>query len=116
VIAVVLAASIVAWVIIVSTETDITTAAVYKDSELIATFELSVITDEFELIVGNPDTGVNTILVRPGEIGVIEASCPDHVCIKTGFISNGIIPVVCLPNRLEIRIISDDGGLDAVVR
>jgi hypothetical protein len=49
----------------------------------------------------------NVIEIKDGEIYMMTADCPDHVCIKTGRLEYGK-PVVCLPNRLVIEF--DDGG------
>ena len=38
-----------------------------------------------------------------------EASCPDKICVDRGWIDNGVIPIVCLPNKLTIEI---RGGVD----
>jgi hypothetical protein len=105
--------SVVAWLVIINAGTENTTAVIYSNGELIDEINLSSVTIEYEIYVAY-NSGLNIILVKHGEIGVIYANCPDHVCIKTGFISGGIIPVVCLPNRLEIRIKGVINELDAV--
>ena len=56
--------------------------------------------------------GENFVLVRDGEICVSQASCPDQVCVNQGFIHDGTVPIVCLPNQLIIEIVGG-GGLDA---
>ncbi len=57
--------------------------------------------------------GTNYITVKDGKIAVTEASCPDRYCMHRGFCDGGS-PIVCLPNRLEIRFLSG-GEVDAVV-
>jgi len=61
--------------------------------------------------------GNNIISVEQGRIRVFAASCPDLICVRQGWVSNGLVPIVCLPNRLVITL--DDGnndkGVDAVV-
>jgi len=59
--------------------------------------------------------GINTLQVRNGEIGMVWASCPDRLCVKTGFVSaNRVFPIICLPNRVEIRIINHKSEIDGV--
>jgi len=82
------------------------TALVFKDGELIYEIDLSRVTATYEI-----DTGGNVVEVRPGEIGVIRADCPDKVCVHTGFV-HGATPIICVPNKLEIRVA--DGGYDAL--
>ena len=59
----------------------------------------------------------NVVLVEPGQISMQSASCPDHLCVKQGTISDGILPIVCLPNHIRISIASDEeGSFDVQVR
>ena len=48
-----------------------------------------------------------------GRIRVESADCPDQVCVDQGWISDGTVPVVCLPNRLVIQIEGGGDGLDS---
>ena len=48
--------------------------------------------------------GINIITVEDGKIAVTEASCPDHYCMKRGFLASGT-DIVCLPNQLVIHFI-----------
>ena len=58
------------------------------------------------------ERGSNTIQVEPGRIRVLEADCPDQVCVRQGWISDEVTPIVCLPHRLVIQV---SGGTDAGV-
>lgn len=49
----------------------------------------------------------NTIHVENGKVSVSDADCPDHICVLHGALEKGN-PIVCLPNRLVIRFISDE--------
>jgi len=90
-----------------------TIAYIYQNGELIETIDLSAVEEAYTFTVEGDDGSYNVIEVRPGEIGIIEASCPDHLCMETGFIHNGTIPVVCLPNALIIEVKSaEDTGSD----
>jgi len=74
-------------------------AEIFKDGELIYEIDLSNVKQPYELAIGG-----NLIEVRDGEIGVIRADCPDKTCVRTGF-TRGVKPIICVPNRLEIRVI-----------
>ena len=78
-------------------------AEIYQDGVLIQTVDLS---RDTEFTITNDAGGYNRIQVRDGAIAVIEASCPDKVCIHQGAISDSAQPIVCLPNKLVIRIAS----------
>lgn len=59
------------------------------------------------------NSGENVITVANGEIRVSAADCPDKVCVRTGAISGGAVPIVCLPHRLEIRVVNGKSDVDA---
>lgn len=54
--------------------------------------------------------GTNVIDIRDGKIAVLEASCPDHICMAMGYCSSGM-PIACLPNGLILSF-SDVPGVD----
>lgn len=57
----------------------------------------------------------NVVKISGGEVSVTEASCKNQVCVKHGSISHTGETIVCLPNRLVVRIIDPEGGgYDAV--
>ncbi|MGL5378692.1 NusG domain II-containing protein [Clostridium sp.] len=57
-----------------------------------------------EIIEVKSKTGVNIIKVSDDKISIVEADCPDKVCMKPGFIHKPGESLVCLPNRLMIQI------------
>ncbi|MBQ2798021.1 MAG: NusG domain II-containing protein [Ruminiclostridium sp.] len=78
-------------------------ACIYSDGKRIRTIKLSP-DDDYTFEVKNKDGKVNTIIVKNGEIGVLSADCPDKICVNTPYISDGLQPVVCVPNHLVIQI------------
>ncbi|WP_300382559.1 NusG domain II-containing protein [Clostridium sp.] len=56
------------------------------------------------------DDGINIIKIKDNKIGIIEADCPDNVCMNPEYIENAGQSLVCLPHKLmiEIKGISDD--------
>lgn len=84
-----------------------TMACIYQNGTLIERINLDTVTSPYELTVTDRDGGENVISVEPGRIRISDANCPDHVCVDTGWISDGVIPIVCLPHQLVIRI---EGG------
>jgi len=48
--------------------------------------------------------GYNLVEIGDGNIRVIEASCPDELDVKQGYISMPGEIIVCLPNRLVVEI------------
>ena len=64
----------------------------------------------------NGESGYNTVLVQQGHVRMMEASCPDQVCVNQGWISDNALPIVCLPNKVIIEIIGGEGDLDVIVQ
>jgi len=96
--------------------TPVAYARIYQDGELTVTVNLTDVPDAY--MFGTTGTyGKNVINVDKGRIRIISADCPDWICVRQGWVSSGLVPIVCLPNRLVI--ILDDGsgniGVDAVV-
>lgn len=86
---------------------------VVRDGEVLYSFDLRTAEDQ-SIRIEYKDS-YNIIEIFEGKIRVSEAGCPDKTCINMGWLKNGA-PVVCLPNRLEIRFAKDSGEVDAVVR
>ena len=91
-----------------------TTVNVFCDGELIESIDLKASPDR-EMIV-EFEGRTNTIEIKDGKIRVIDADCPDHTCIRMGYLENAAMPIVCLPNRLVITFADDASGVDAVTR
>ncbi len=88
-------------------------AEIYVDGKLYRTVSLSADTK----FIVESSYGSNTIRVENGKISVISADCPDKVCVASGAISGGAVPIICLPHRMEIRIVSEaDDGIDTQIR
>lgn len=58
----------------------------------------------------------NVVTVSGGSVSVTEASCKNQVCVKHSAISAAGESIVCLPNRLVVRIEAGQkgGGYDSV--
>lgn len=83
---------------------------VSKDAQVIARLELSE-----DQIYSTPDGG-NTLQIQDGVVSMIEANCPDQLCVHTKPLTNSSGSIVCLPNRLALRIIGkdDEEHIDAI--
>ncbi len=92
-----------------------TLARITVNGDVVREIDLSAVTGEASFVIETGE-GVNTVSVRPGGIRVSDADCPDRVCVKQGWLEGGAIPIVCLPHRLVITLVSGGGedALDAV--
>lgn len=98
-----LAASLAATLLVWSARGEAVTAVVYQNGRQVAVLDLSQVDAPYSFPVEGP-AGVNTVQVEPGRIRVSHADCPDQVCVRQGWISNGLAPIVCLPNKVIIQI------------
>lgn len=103
------AAGTAVWLIMVGLPRTNPTAEIYLGGELLKSVPLS---EECEFTVDCAE-GFNIVTVRGGAVRVTDADCPDKVCVRTGAISGGAVPIVCLPHRLEIRVVNGTDDLDA---
>ena len=76
---------------------------------IIKVIDLAEVESEYSFDITDDEGGTNTVTVRPGEIAVTSANCPDKVCVHMGYIKNSSVPITCLPHKLVITIV-DDGS------
>lgn len=55
---------------------------------------------------------VNVITVRDGRAAITRSNCPGEDCVHSGWVSFPGRSVVCLPNRVELRL-TGSSGVDA---
>lgn len=87
-----------------------TQAEITRQGSVIKTVDLRI---DQSFTIESENGGYNVISVRDGKIGVTEASCPDHYCMKRGFCNSGT-EIVCLPNKISIRFVGQQ-EIDAIV-
>lgn len=86
-------------------------ARILRDGELVEEIALDKVTASYSFALYG-SAGSNTIQVEPGRIRVSAADCPDQVCVEQGYISDGTVPIVCLPHGLVIEIVGGEEPLD----
>lgn len=79
-------------------------ATIMLEKKTVKTIDLSTVTKPYRIRIDTPSGGYNILEVRPNEIEVIEADCPDQCCVHQGIISDGAEPIVCLPHKLVVKI------------
>ena len=80
------------------------TADIYQSGELLTSIDLSAVSQPYIFTVTGENGCTNEIEVRPDQIRIISADCPDKLCVHQGFISDSRLPITCLPNRLVIQL------------
>lgn len=109
--AIVIALAVAVFLCFLPKETPQGYARIYLDGQLIKTVSLQE-DQTFEVT----DRYTNAITVAGGKIAVTASNCPGQDCVHSGSIHNAGRVIVCLPNALEIRVVSADADVDIVVR
>ncbi len=60
--------------------------------------------------------GVTMVQVREGEARIVESPCPDKICVRAGWIRLTGQSAICVPNRVILRIVSEDNKVDSISR
>lgn len=85
-------------------------ATIMQNGEIITTVTL----DHYETLTIPGALGTSTIEIAPNQIRMLEASCPDHTCVKTGWIHHSGQVIACVPNRIVIRIQGNTPPVNAI--
>ncbi len=56
--------------------------------------------------------GYNILIIKDGKADIVEASCPDHVCVDQRSISKTGEAITCLPNKTVITVKGAEEGTD----
>ena len=85
-------------------------AVVSIDGEIVARLPLR----EDAAMTFSPDSAdSNTVVVEKGRACVLEANCPDRICIRQGWIQYEGDSIVCLPHKLVVTVRGGEIGMDA---
>lgn len=78
------------------------------DGELFGTYSM-----EKEQEIKINDT--NRLIIKGGKADMIEADCPDQICVNHKAISKNKETIVCLPNKVIVEIVGGENiEMDAV--
>ena len=69
-----------------------------------------------ETVIGNRGGSYNLLVIKDGKVSVTGASCPDGICVNHRAISRTGETIVCLPNRVVVRIVGADAEAPDVVQ
>ena len=88
---------------------------VYYDNNLVLTIDLNESEEKIYIVDGF--NGEVKIIAGNGKIKVDEEESPLHLCSKQGFIEESYESIVCLPNKVVIKISSKKKkDLDTILR
>lgn len=82
-------------------------ARITVDGKPYKTVALSAVEQEIEI---KTKYGYNLLKLHDRGIRMIEADCPDQLCLTFGAITAIGQTIVCLPNRLMVEVVGGTGG------
>ena len=88
------------WIINVINSKNAGNIEIYVDNKLYKTVSINA-KEEFKI---ENRGGYNIVKIHDKGVEIVDASCPDKVCVHTGFINKPSQSIVCIPNRVSIKI------------
>ena len=82
---------------------------IYKNNELKYSLPLSV---DKEIDLG----GKNKVVIGDGKVYMESADCPDQICVHQAPLGKSGRDIICLPNRVMVRVTKTADAPDAVSR
>ena len=79
------------------------TVKIEKDGKLYAEYSLR----ENRTVKLEDGEAFNILVIENGKVYVLEASCPDKLCVNQGSASKNGETIVCLPNKTVVTVYSD---------
>ena len=86
------------------------TIEVYYEDKLILSADLNI--DNVYTVDGK--LGDVVIEVKDRKVRVLKENSPRNICSREGYISDSTKPLICLPNKIIIKIV-DSSKIDGVV-
>lgn len=93
-----------------------TTAVISQNGVVLHEIELDKLMEPKTFRITGENGAENVVRAEHGRICMEQASCPDQVCVNQGYITNGALPIVCLPNKVIVTIEGGDLSLDAATK
>jgi hypothetical protein len=81
-------------------ETDELNVGVYVDGERLEVLPI----DEEGIFTYETDKGTNVLEIYDNKARMIEASCPDQICVNSSEIFRPNQNIVCLPHRFHVLV------------
>ncbi len=86
-------------------------AEIYHDSVLVYRIKLSTAKEGSFSIPGVPKVVFHQY--ADGSIAFIKSDCPDKICIRSGRLKNDGQFAACLPNKIMLKIVSEEKDREA---
>lgn len=86
--------------------------------DFVVVMHQGVITEKYDLnidtkvIISFEEDKYNILEIKNHRAYIIEATCPDKLCVKQHSISKTNETITCLPNQVVIKVISQNENID----
>ena len=87
-------------------------AAVIRGGTEVARYSLA---EPREVPIMDGETVTNLLVIKGGKARILEATCPDQICVEHRPVSKAGETVVCLPNELVIKIVASETDVPDMV-
>lgn len=106
---IILVVAIVAIIIVNTTKKQGSYVVVIYDQNEVAKYSIN---EDIEIKLTYEENNYNTLVIKDGKVYMNDASCKDHICVKHHKISMTGETIVCLPNKVVIKIIGNNNEVD----
>ncbi|MBP2644685.1 MAG: NusG domain [Firmicutes bacterium] len=106
----------IGWHIVLASRLPGQKAEIYKDGNLVETVPLR---NGYRQVIrlGDRDSEYNIVEVQDGKVRIVEADCPDQLCVRMGWASAAPTEIVCLPNKVVVKVVSvQPADIDEITR
>jgi hypothetical protein len=111
-IGIILMIAVVSFLVINATKQDGDKVVIEIDGKFYKELPLNVDTT---LVIETANGGTNTLVIENGHADVIDATCPDKICVDQKHIENNGETIICLPNKVLIEVQSgNENPIDSI--
>jgi len=79
-------------------------------------YENTFFLDEDRVVEVEGPLGITEVVISEGEVWVRSSPCREKICIKMGRVKRVSEQVVCIPNRVVVEVVGENGRVDGVTR
>jgi hypothetical protein len=73
-------------------------------------YDTLLLKDDTEITIHSEDGAYNTFVINNGYVDMIDASCPDKLCVNQKDIHYNHETIVCLPNKVVLEIVDGEAS------
>ena len=77
---------------------------VYVNNKLTKTFDLNKDREYFI----ETKFGYNLLIIKNNKVRILDADCPNKICVDKGYISKNGESIICLPHHVVVTVESDE--------